>query len=107
MSGMGHRLQKLENERDEVSAEIISLKLTGQGMANELRFYKGLADTVAYNLELPAFDEQDYDAMNTHLEEWTFWSKVVRKEIYKQIDEITVCYSVLADLNNSIMELLR
>lgn len=107
MLGNGPQLRNLEDAKEEVEAEIISLKLDGQVMASELRYYEGLADTVAYNLELPAFAEEDYDQMNTYLEEWTFWAKISRKEIYKQIDQIAVCYSELAAINSSISQLLH
>ena len=107
MLGHGPQLQKLEDAKEEVEAEIISLKLDGQVMARELQYYEGLADTVAYNLELPAFAEEDYNEMNTYLEEWTFWAKSARNEIYRQIDQITVCYSELIAINSSILQLLH
>ena len=107
MFGKGHQLRKLEEAKEEVEAEITCLKLDGQVMARELRYYEGLADTVAYNLEMAAFAEDDYEEMNMNLEEWRFWVKSVRKEIYKQIDEITMCYSELNALNIAISELLH
>ena len=88
MFGKGHQLRKLEEAKEEVEAEITCLKLDGQVMARELRYYEGLADTVAYNLEMAAFAEDDYEEMNMNLDEWTFWAKSVRKKFTNKLTRL-------------------
>ena len=107
MFGKGPQLRKLEEAKEEVEGEITCLKLDGQVMARDLRFYEGLTDAVAYNLEMAAFADDDHEEMNMNLDEWRFSVKIVREEIYKQIDEIRRCYLELNALNITISQLLH